>query len=197
MLHGATSASINAHIGAGESQAYVVRGLQGQPMLVRLVSAGGDASLFMMSQGGTYFLRPGIDTSWQGSLPQTGSYYLGIYGGAQPSDYTLAVQLATRIRFKEGDPITTVSGRIPAGTIATYSVYGIKGKKIYITLSGAGTRAALSVTGFIDGKSYLAASARKSSFRGTIPATEDYLLEIIPRTGETVGYILDVEIEIE
>ena len=195
LLDGATSASIGAQIMPSESHAYVLRGIQAQPMLIHLDSSAGDAGLSMMSQGGTFFLRPGIATDWRGTLPQAGDYYLGVYGGTSSTDYTLSVQLATRIRFKEGASGATVSGTAPNGSVATYSVFGAKADGLVVTLSGAGRKAALRVVGFVDGAAYLSASAHKSTFALDLPVTQDYIIEIVPNPGETVSFILDVQIQ--
>jgi len=149
----------------------------------------------MMSQGGTYFIRPGTATSWRGSLPQTGNYYVGIYGGTRPTDYTLSLQLVQRIRFKEGESDATLSGSAPMGSVATYSLFGIKSDKMTIALSGAGRRAALRVSGFVDGKSYLDVADGETYVELELTATQDYIIEIVPNTAETVHYILDVKIE--
>ena len=195
LLHGASSAVIHAHIAPAESQAYVVRGNQAQPFLLRLNSSAGDAALSMMSQGGTFFLRPGVATYWRGVLPQTGDYHLGVYGGLEPTDYMLSVQLAKRIRFKEGASAATVSGKAPNGSVAAYSLFGTKAERMVVTLSGAGRRAALSVLGFVDGESYLSASDEETTLTLVLPATQDYIIEIVPDPGETVGYILDVDLQ--
>ena len=116
MPNGATSALIEGHISPGETQSFAVRGIQGQPMLVQLESSTGDAVLSMMSQGGTFFIRPGVADYWRGVLPQAGVYYLGVYGGAQPTDFRLSVMLVSRVVFKEGETKATVIGRTPDGT---------------------------------------------------------------------------------
>jgi len=195
LLRGATSTVVSADIGAGETQAYVLRGTQAQPMLLQLVSTAGDATLFMMSQGGTYFLRPGLAATWQGTLPQSGAYYVGIYGGAVPTDYSLSVQLVTRIRFKEGEDATTLAGKTPDGAIATYSLFGAKGDQLVVVLSGAGSRAALNIHGFIDGRTYLSSADKRTSLKLAVPVTQDYIIEIVPTSGETVSYILDVQVQ--
>jgi hypothetical protein len=195
LLRGATSAVVSADIGAGETRAYVVRGVQAQPMLVQLISSAGDASLFMMSQGGTYFLRPGLAASWRGSLPQSGNYYLGVYGGSVPTDYTLSMQLATRIRFREGLSGAALSGKTPDGTIATYSLFAAKADQLTVVLSGTGQRAALNIHGFIDGKTYLSSSDQLTSLKLSVPVTQDYIIEIVPLFGETVSFVLDVQIQ--
>jgi hypothetical protein len=164
-------------------------------MIVNLESTTGDATLFMMSQGGTYFVRPGLATAWRGTLPQAGDYFLGVYGGAAATDYTLSLQQVTRITFKEGQEMKTLAGMIPAGSMGTFSLFAIKGDKVMVTLSGAGGKAALAISAFVDGKPYLEATAAETQYTLVIPATTDYIIELVPNTLQDIDYILDLKVE--
>jgi hypothetical protein len=195
MPNGATSALVEGQVYPGETRSFAVRGIQGQPMLVQLESATGDAALSMMSQGGTFFVRPKVADYWNGTLPQAGMYYLGVYGGTVPTDFRLTVTLVTRVVFKEDDPTATVIGRTPNGTVSALSVFGLKGAKLILTLSGTGTEAAMSVEGFADRKSYLDAAADQRRFVLVAPVTQDYIVRIVPDAGATTNYIFDVTVE--
>lgn len=195
LLYGATSAVVAAHLGQGESQMYVVRGRQAQPMLVSLDSTEANTSLSIMSQGGTFFLRPGVSSSWRGTLPQSGDYYLGVHSSATPTDYQLSVQLVTPIRFKEGESAATVSGTIPQGTTATYCVFALKTSNLVVTLSGAGADAVIGIVGFVDAVTYLSSSDQRTSYNLKVPVTQDYILEIVPRLNQRIPYVLDVRVE--
>jgi len=195
LLNGAASAIVNGTIGPRESQSFVVRGVQGEPMLVQLDSSSGEAAMSMMSHGGTFFVRPGTSDFWRGTLPEAGDYYLGVYGGTTSTDYQLSVTLVSRVRFKEGENKATVVGRAPDGTEAALSVFAIKGQKLILTLSGVGSRAAMGVEGFVDRKSYLGASDSQTSFQLVAPVTQDYIILIVPNAGQSVGFVFDVSIE--
>lgn len=195
MSNGATFAVVDGQIQPRESQSYAVRGIQGQPMILELESTSGDAQLSMMSKGGTFFLRPGVAQDWRGVLPEAGMYYFGVYGGAAPTDFRLAVTLISRVLFKEGEDSATVVGRTPDGTISALSVFGLKGAKLTLTLSGTGSQAAMSIEGFQDRKSYLDISADKRSFKLVAPITQDYLIRIVPDAGATTNYVFDVGIQ--
>jgi hypothetical protein len=195
LSEGAKAAILSSQIGAGETAAYVFPGAQAEPLLLSLTSGAGDATLFMMSQGGTYFLRPGRSTSWRGTLPQAGNYFVGVYGGAMPTDYTLSLQLVRRIKFKEGATTASVSGRTPRGTTMTYSVFAIRGETLVLTLSAADGKAAMAVTGFIDGQTYLSASENEYQIKLPAPRTQDYIVEVVPLTGESVFHLLDIQVD--
>jgi len=195
LSEGVRSAVLSSQIGAGETAAYVFRGAQAEPVLLSLSSDAGDATLFLMSQGGTYFLRPGKATSWRGTLPQAGRYFAGVYGGALPTGYTLSLQLVQRIKFKEGAISAAVSGRTPRGTTMTYSVFAIRGETLVLTLSAADGKAALAVSGFVDGQTYLAASENEYQIKLPVPTTQDYIVEVVPLTGESVSHLLEVLVD--
>jgi hypothetical protein len=194
MLRGAAAATLTGRLGPGEADQYVLRGEQGQPILLQLDSPTGRASFSLMSQGGTLFVRPGETTAWRGSLPQAGKYYLGVYGGAAPDAYSLSIQLARRIRFKEGAKAATVSGTAP-GSIVGYSVFGAKGSRLAATISGTAGKAALSIVGFADGNTYLASSAGKTEYLFTLPLAQEYIVGVNPQEGVSVHYILDVQVD--
>jgi hypothetical protein len=195
LRRGATSAEIAGHLEPHESQAFVLRAARVQPMLLRLDSAQGDADLSIMTQGGTFLLRPGLHQSWRGSLPRTEDYYIGVYGGAAPQDFTLYIQLATRITFKEGAAAAAVGGKTVDGTVAVYSVLGQKDERMVVSLSRAGQNASLGVSGFVDGERYLASTEDKTIFMLELPMTQDYIIEVVPAPGKTVSFVLDVEIK--
>jgi hypothetical protein len=159
-----------------------------------LESALGDAEFSLMSQGGTFLLRPGLQRFWRGSLPRTEDYYIGVYGGGAPQDFTLSIQLATRVKFKEGVAAAAVGGNTVDGTIAVYSVLGQQDERMVVTISGTGGKAALAVSGFVDGKQYLRATENKTTFTLDLPVTQDYIIEVVPVGGQTVGFVLDVEV---
>jgi hypothetical protein len=195
MPNGATSAIVQGHIRPGETQSFAVRGVQGQPMILELESSTRDAGLSMMSQGGTFFIRPGVGDRWRGVLPQAGVYYLGVYGGPQPTDFRLTVTLISRVIFKEGEDSATAAGRTPDGTVSALSIFGLKGAKLTLTLSGTGSEAAMSVEGFQDRKFYLDISVDKRSFTLVAPATQDYIVRIVPDAGATTNYVFDVSVK--
>jgi hypothetical protein len=140
-------------------------------------------------------LSPSIgQVSWRGSVPRSEDYFVGAYGSTQDQEFTLTVQLAARIRFKEGSTSTTVGGKTVSGSRAVYSVLGIKGQTMIVSLSGAGREAALSIYGYVDGQAYLLSTAGRTSFKFKAPSTQDYIIEIVPKGGKTVPYVLDVQL---
>jgi hypothetical protein len=184
------------HIEPGKAQFFVMRAAQAQPVLARVDSPGADLGLSVMTRGGTYLQRPvAAQQSWRARLPRTEDYYLGVHGGSAPQDFSLLVQLSSRITFKEGAHSASVRGDTVDGSLVTYSVFGAKDDRMVVSLSDAGGEAVLAVSGFVDGQPYLLATRKKTSVILKLPATQDYIIEVIPDPGRTVGFVLSVEIQ--
>lgn len=195
-LTGATTGQVSAPIQPGQTQYYVLKALQGQPMIVMAFSLNNDVTLSVQTQGGTFLLNPASRRStWQGMLPQTEDYYLGVYGGASTENFTLSVEIPSRIQFAQGKDSATVSGKTVAGYNVAYTVFASRGQKMTVNLNGVGNDAALAIYGFTDGQPYVRSVTEQTSFSFKLPATQDYIIEVVPRGGQVVNYTLVVEIK--
>lgn len=195
-LTGATTGQVSAPIQAGQTQFYVLKALQGQPMIVMVFSLNNDVTLSVRTQGGTWLLNPSAKQStWQSTLPQTEDYYIGVYGGAMIENFTLSVEIPARIKFAVGKDSATVSGQTAAGYNVTYVVFAAQGQKMNVDLNGAGGNGALTIYGFSDGQPYLRSVTEQTSFSMTLPSSQDYIIEVVPRGGMVVNYTLVVKIK--
>jgi hypothetical protein len=191
---GTGSVTVTGNAKPGEVHWYVLNGTQAQPMIARLDSKDSGLALSVRTQGGTSFLSPSSgQVSWRGSLPRTEDYYVGVFAGSSAEDFVLKVELASRIKFKEGSATASVGGKTYGGATAVFTVLGIKGQTLIVSLSGSGRDASLGVYGYVNGDSYLQAGAGKTSFKLKVPFTQDYVIEVVPKGGKTVPYVLDVQ----
>ena len=192
--NGATVGMVNAPIGAGATQSFVLQAFQAQPMFVYVGSPGNDVTLSIDRQDGTPILVKAADQiSWQGTLPKTENYYLAVHGGATTEQYALRVTLPSRIQFPQGADTATVSGKTVGGEDVSYTVMAAKGQQMSVQLEGVSAPAALSIYGFTDGQQYLRSSSSQTSFGFVLPATQDYI--IVPRAGRVVNYTLTVTVQ--
>ena len=170
----------------------------GQPLLVQLERAWVRVlALSIRSAGGTVLLNAAArQSAWRGTLPQTEDYYVDVHGGTGSQNLTLTVQLARKIKFKEGAVSALVPGQTVGGSVMVYTVLGIKGRTMDIGLSGVANRAALSVDGYVDGQSYLRAEEGKVSFSMEVPSTQDYMVEVVPKGTQALSYTLGVIVAI-
>lgn len=195
-LDGATTALVSAPIQPGQIQTYTLQAFQAQPMLVNLDSLNKDLTLSIVTQGGTTMLSAAAaQTNWQGTLPQTEDYYLSVHGGATAEDFTLAVTIPSRIKFEQGADSAKVTGKTVAGYAVSYTVFAIKGQKMSVQLANLSGTAALTISGFADGQAYVRSASGRTSFTLTLPATQDYILEVVPKTGREVSYQMTVRIQ--
>src|SRR5581483_12277125 len=195
-LTGATTGQVSAPIQPGQSQFYVLKALQGQPMIAMVFSMNSDVTLSIRTQGGTWLLNPSAkQTTWQSTLPQTEDYYIGVYGGATTENFTLSVEIPARIKFAVGKDSATVSGQTVAGYNVAYVVFANQGQKMNVDLNGTGGNGALTIYGFSDGQPYLRSVTGQTSFGMTLPSSQDYIIEVVPRGGMVVNYTLVVKIK--
>jgi hypothetical protein len=159
-------------------------------------SLNNDVTLSIRTQGGTWMLNAAAhQTSWQSMLPKTEDYYIGVYGGATTENFTLTAVIPARIKFDIGSITTTVNGKTVAGYNVAYIVLALKGQVMTVYLNGAGDNAALTIYGYTDGQPYLRSVSEQTSFNFKLPATQDYIIEVVPKAGLVVNYSLQVIIK--
>lgn len=195
-LDGATTAVLSAPIQPGQVQVYALQAFQAQPMLVNVGSLNNDVTISIKTQGGTTMLNQAAgQTNWQGTLPQTEDYYLAVHGGGAPENFTLTVTIPSRIKFEPGADSTKVTGKTVAGYGVSYTAFAIKGQKMSVQLANLSGTAALTIYGFADGQPYVRSASAQTSFAFTLPATQDYIIEVVPKAGREVNYQMIVRIQ--
>jgi hypothetical protein len=195
-LNGASVGVVSAPIAPGQTQSYVLDAFQSQPMFVYLASASGDVTVSISTEKGATIL-PASDkrNAWQGALPQTGDYYLTIYPGKATENYTLTVTVPWRLQFSQGANSATINGSTVAGYNVSYTVFAAKGQTMKVHLDQMSSKASLAVYGFTDGQNYLHSDAGQRGFQFMLPATQDYIIVVVPMPGLVVDYILTVQVQ--
>ena len=195
-LNGASVGVVSAPIAPGQTQNYVLDAFQSQPMFVYVASASNDVSVSITTENGATIL-PAADkkNSWQGALPQTGDYYLSIHPGAATENFTLTVTVPWRLQFSQGANSATISGKTVAGYDVSYTVFAAKGQTMKVHLDQMSSKASLSIYGFADGQNYLRSDAGQRGYQFMLPATQDYIVVVVPMPGLEVNYILTVQVQ--
>jgi hypothetical protein len=195
-LNGASVVVVSAPIAPGQTQSYVLDALQAQPMFVYVASGNDDVTVSIKADDETTILDAGAKkVSWQGALPRTGDYYLTIHGGKAVENFTMTVTLPWRLRFAAGENSATVSGKTVAGYNVSYTVFASKGQSLKVHLDEISSKASLSIYGFTDGQRYLRSDAGQRGYQFTLPATQDYIVVIVPYGGSEVDYMLTINIQ--
>lgn len=91
---GGTSAAVPGNIGPGQVRQYVLGAAEGQTMTVGVASPNNDVALAIWGADGVVLLSDHAGaTEWQGVLPATQDYFIGLSGAAEPTLYRLTVSI--------------------------------------------------------------------------------------------------------
>lgn len=195
-LSDATTGIVSGSVDAGQAVPYVIEASQGQIMMVNVDSPNHDVTISIKTQGGTSMLNASAhQATWQQALPQTEDYYITVHGGATAENYTLSVTIPSRIKFADGADSAKVSGETAGGYNVFYTVFATKGQKMSVDLSNLSGDAALTIYGYTDGTPYIRHVSEQTSFKFDLPSTQDYIIEVVPRAGSVVDYVMVVKIQ--
>lgn len=165
-------------------------------MMVMVDSYYQDFTAAISGNDGTVLLPASQhQTSWQGILPATQDYYVKINAGPGGGNYTLSVTIASRIQFAPGAISATQNGYTASGYNVTYALRAFAGQVMTINLIVPPGSAALTVYGFNDGQPYLRAQSGQTTFSMVLPATQDYIIEVVPFAGQEISYTLQTEVK--
>jgi hypothetical protein len=193
---GATYSVTEGTVQAGQAVYYVAQAAKGQPLIVMLNTPDQNAILSIFGADGNILLsRSEQSTSWQGTLPATQDYYFRITGDATTQHFTLTVNIPARIQFAPGQTEVRLSGQTIGGYNVAYVAYAFGGQKMDVTINTSPDVAALTIWGFSDGQPYARAQNGVTNFSMTLPATQDYIIEVVPQGGNVVSYEVSVKIQ--
>ncbi len=191
---GTTAAVEMGTVQPGEVKAYTLQAGQNQPMILLLESPHGDVYLGVNNPDGSVLLDPAKKwNQWQWLLPKTGMYTIQVFGGATTRNYTLTAKVAQRVNFASGATSITLNGKTVNGFVFSYALGCKAGQTMTATLNVPASTAYLDIFGLATG-TLLSASAQVNTWTGALPATEDYIIEVIPKNGQVVNYSLTVSV---
>ncbi len=191
---GATAAVDQTSIDPKQVLMYTINAGQNQPMILNVSSPHNDVTLGVTEPDGTVLLDPANKwTNWQWRLPITGVYTIRVYGGATNENYTLTTKVAKRVAFPTGSTTLTLSGSTPNGYVVSYALTCGANLTMTASINVATSSAYLDVIGLASGP-LLSPAAKSNYWSGTLPATQDYIIEVIPNGGQVVNYTLTVSV---
>jgi hypothetical protein len=195
---GATSGFATGSLQPGEVKNFLIGAAQGQPLLLSVDSPNTDVTLAVTGQTDDKTLLAAAQktSSWQTMLTVTQDYQVQVIGGASQENFTLNVTTPARINFAAGAVTAKVTGSTPGGLNVAYVLRANAGQTLKVTLqptpSGDGV---LSIYGYQDGQPYLRYVVEQTTFSMVLPATEDYIIQVVPRGGKAIQYSMEVEIK--
>ena len=191
---GTTAAVEQGSIQPNQVKAYTLSAGQNQPMILIVNSPNNDVYLGVTEPDGSKLLDPAKKyTNWQWLLPRTELYTINLYGGAASEDFILTAKVAEIVNFPSGKTSVTLSGSTPKGYVISYAFFCQANQVMTVSLNVPSSQAYLDVFGLATGP-LLKSSAKATSWTGTLPITQDYIIEVIPVTGD-VTYSLKVTVK--
>ena len=193
---GTTSATVSGTLASGASQSYVLWAAWNQVMIVQADSADSKIVLEIYNRWTGYYLCSTASalTSWQGWLPRTGDYIVKVYnGGGSSENYSLMVKIPARIQFAQGAYSKSVWGRGSAAQILSYVLWARANQTMTATLTSSTGTVYLAIRGFSGGQTLVASSASQTSWTGTLPQSQEYILDAV-QGGTWVDFTLTVKI---
>jgi hypothetical protein len=193
---GTTSAAVDGNLASQAVQSYILDAAWNQVMMVTADSSGNNVDLEIYGQqDGAYLTSFSSNaTSWKGWLPRTQSYIVKVKNtGGSAVDYTLTVEIPARIQFALGSYSGSVYGYGSAAKIISYVLYANSGQTMTATLSSATSSVYLSIQGFSGNQSLVSSSASKTTWTGTLPQTQEYIVKAV-QSGTWVDFTLTVTI---
>ena len=194
---GATSGIQEGQLQPGQSQRFLVGAAAGQPLMVSVSSLNNDVtfSVSSVSDGRVLLAASEQLGSWQTMLTTTQDYLIQVYAGAKTENFTLNIITPARIKFAPGAVSAKLSGATVGGLNVAYVIRANAGQKLKLTLAAPKNDAVLSMYGYQDGQPYLRYVVEQTDFDMTLPATQDYIIQVVPRAGAVAEYDLTVEIK--
>ena len=192
---GTTTAQVGGNIQPNQVQAYTVNAGQNQPMLLALNSVYSDVTLGVVEPDGNKLLDPDKKWMyWEWVLPKTELYTIQVIGADSQEPYTLSVEVAQIVSFPAGASSVTLSGSTPKGYVFAYALAGKANQVLTASLKAPDGSAIIDVLGIANG-TLLSPTDQAIKWSGTLPATEDYIIEVLPANGQVVNYTLTVSVK--
>jgi hypothetical protein len=139
---------------------------------VQLVVYGVDGTVLKSGMGGGAFFR--------GTVPSTQDYIVELRAGGEAVSYSLDVMIPVRISFAAGTTSAVVEGELAPAETQHYVLGIAAGQLLEISISPQDT-VRLAIYG-ADGTVLKSGMGGGAFFRGTVPSTQDYILDVGPAT---------------
>ena len=195
---GATSATLSDSVAQGSIDRYVLRALAEQTAEVVITSPGADVVLDLVGADGTLLQHHTAGRKqWAGRFPSTQDYFLSVVSVGQATSYDLTVRIEPldstphRVQFAPGSTWATLSGDLLRNGSKIYVLRALGGQTMDVGVMSPGNNVGLSIWG-ADGQFLKWHGDGIPGWRGQLPATQDYYLEVV--TVEPSSYALTVEI---
>lgn len=197
---GTDGISVQGALQPGASALWVLNARQGQTLSVRIVPIYGNAVLGVRGSDGSVLLSESAGSAtWSGVLPRTQDYYLRVTAWQNTLvNYVLEVVIpptpaVRRLQFPPGADRAIVQGSLAAGNLDQWLVAAQQGQTMAVQVMPTAGQVTLFIRGS-DGTVLLSELPGTLSFTGTLPSTQDYVVQVRTSPQGTASYSLSVVI---
>ncbi len=178
--NGATATSVTGSIAGAGTRYYLLTAGKDQMLMATITSMNSDLALAILDASNMQVLVNG-DSSVQALLPHSGDYYIRIKDtGSAGADFVLGVTIPARITFAPGGISATVSGKIVDHFNTSYLLRALAGQTMTVTVTAPTGDIGLTIYGVSDGQPLVRAESGATNWSGTLPATQDYMIMVVP-----------------
>lgn len=189
---GATEAAVQGTLGANSVQDFIINAQAGQTMMLTLSS---NNPMRVTVIGATPERTNPEGTYWQGVLPTTQDYIIRLTSGPQAANYGLNITIPQRITFAPGGISATVTGTTSANRVVTYLLKASGGQTMTANLVAPPNTVGLTIYGLTDGIPLVRAVSGATSWTGVLPATQDYVIQVVPQSNGVINFSLQVTVQ--
>ncbi len=183
---GATGATVEGSVKANNSRSYLLGAAKDQ-LLMAGISTAANGMRMEIVEASTGRLLSGVNgTSTQVFLPATGDYLIKIIAGSTDANFTLGVNIPSRITFEAGVDTANLDGKITNHQAVMYLVRALAGQtmKVKVT-SPTANGIALTIYGIDDGQPLVRADFGLTEWSGDLNNTQDYMIMVVPSVDST------------
>ncbi len=174
-----------------ESKRYIVGAARDQLLDVSVTSAA-QVAISIVGADGTVLVSPmGDVTHFRGPLPATQDYIITVRTTAASATFQLDIMIPVRIVFQTGeDTYETEGAPLPDPMTRQYSLYAQEGQTLEVEVTPNGDFA-LTIYG-ADGVVLMGSHNFGSTFSGTLPSAQYYIISVDAAPGVSSGYTLSI-----
>ena len=194
---GATEGIFEGQIQPGQVMNFLVGASQNQPLLVATDSFNHDVTFAVIGITDGMVLLDSTQklSSWQTMLNVTQDYLIQVIGGASTENFNLNVTTPARINFDPGAISAVRQGSTPGGFTVSYVLRANANQQMDIKLTAPNGNAVLSIYGYQDGQPYMRSVVESTVFNMKLPATQDYIIQVVPMAGQVAPYQMEITVQ--
>lgn len=189
---GGTSVVDTGSLAAGTTRRLKLRLGISQMLMLVLTSSAGDMTIGVQGQDSSVLRAPAPLNVWQAFLPST-QYYILTLSAPSATNYSLNIVVPARLTIPAGSDHTSYSGPIAQPDTVSFLAHGNAGQTMQVTLTSPGSDVLLTIYGLDDGSPLIRYVSGATSWTGTLPGTQDYMIEA-RATGSSTTFTVTVKI---